>query len=271
MAISTEGKIQIALALVFGIGAGAMMLFPEQKIIGAALIAFSIAGFCLLGWYHFFGIRRGRMTPMIGMAISGAVFATCLIWYLFPISPIAVDRSAEAANSSPFDPTQYSVLKRKYSKKEAEQLIAALDEIFDVADKQGLPVVTQTNDYGPGWKTSLANDGKLITAQKLAKISDGARIMIESIYKVIDKYPHFRTDLVYVINANAYPDPKYQIGQLIKEIEALTNISELDYVQFKLGDSHERFRTIIDNFINWVVDIENTRVPNAKRELSTFL
>ena len=53
MAISTEGKIAIGLALLFPLGAGGVMVAPEQQLwIGWATIAVAAGGLILLGIYH---------------------------------------------------------------------------------------------------------------------------------------------------------------------------------------------------------------------------
>jgi hypothetical protein len=53
MAISTEGKIGIALTLLFGVGGGAVIVAPEQQVwIGWVMIGFSLLGLVVLGINH---------------------------------------------------------------------------------------------------------------------------------------------------------------------------------------------------------------------------
>jgi hypothetical protein len=61
MAISTEGKIGIALALAFGLGGGAVAVWPDQKIIGLAMMAFAALGLIALAIYHLWGPRPDRL------------------------------------------------------------------------------------------------------------------------------------------------------------------------------------------------------------------
>jgi hypothetical protein len=53
--ISTEGKIGIFLALIGLLGAGAIMIAPQQLWIGWSLIAIAVIGLIILGFYHFWG------------------------------------------------------------------------------------------------------------------------------------------------------------------------------------------------------------------------
>lgn len=53
MAISTDGKIGAGLTLLFGLGTGAIAIWPEAKSIGWATVSVSIAGLLWLAFYHF--------------------------------------------------------------------------------------------------------------------------------------------------------------------------------------------------------------------------
>lgn len=81
MHISPEGKIGIFLRLIGLAGAGAIMVAPEHIEIGWGLIVFPTAGLIL----HHFGIRRGRMIPLIGMILSAATFIGFSGWYFWPV------------------------------------------------------------------------------------------------------------------------------------------------------------------------------------------
>jgi hypothetical protein len=67
--ISTEGKIGIFLALIGLLGAGAIMIAPQQLWIGWSLIAIAVIGLIILGFYHFWG----RIHTPAGQATIGAV------------------------------------------------------------------------------------------------------------------------------------------------------------------------------------------------------
>ncbi len=84
MAISTEGKIGIGLALLFGAGSGAMMVAPNHLEIGWSLIAFSLAGLIALGWHHFLGVREKKMVAFYGMIICGVGLLFFSILYFWP-------------------------------------------------------------------------------------------------------------------------------------------------------------------------------------------
>jgi hypothetical protein len=53
MAISTEGKIGIGLTLIFALGAGAVIVWPDQKLIGWAIVGLAGLGLIMLAIYHF--------------------------------------------------------------------------------------------------------------------------------------------------------------------------------------------------------------------------
>jgi hypothetical protein len=67
--ISAEGKIGIFLALIGLLGAGAIMIAPQQLWIGWTLIAIAVVGLLILGLYHFWS----RIHTSAGQATIGAI------------------------------------------------------------------------------------------------------------------------------------------------------------------------------------------------------
>jgi len=53
MRISAEGKIGIGLALLFGLGTGAVIVWPDDRWIGWAMMGVSALGLAMLGVHHF--------------------------------------------------------------------------------------------------------------------------------------------------------------------------------------------------------------------------
>jgi hypothetical protein len=83
MAISTEGKIGIALGLLGLLGAGAIMVAPTQLLIGWSMIAVSVIGAIWLLFSHFENWRN-RITPAIGAMMLGVTFLGWIVWYFGP-------------------------------------------------------------------------------------------------------------------------------------------------------------------------------------------
>ena len=73
MAVSTEGKIGIALTLLFGLGAGAVLVVPEQQVwIGWGIVTVSLTGLVILGVYHFWpkrGLKLGITLTTLGTVL----------------------------------------------------------------------------------------------------------------------------------------------------------------------------------------------------------
>jgi hypothetical protein len=103
MQISPEGKIGIALTLLFGAGGGAAMSFPDQRWIGTLLMIIALVGMVLLGFHHF-EIERKKMGPIIFMGVGVLLFASGLIWWTFlptvPASNSTKDSPAETAKEA---------------------------------------------------------------------------------------------------------------------------------------------------------------------------
>ena len=70
MHISDEGKIGIGLALLFGLGTGVVIRFPDQLWIGTAMMVLSAFGLILLAMHHF-DIKKRKMIPAIGLIACG--------------------------------------------------------------------------------------------------------------------------------------------------------------------------------------------------------
>jgi hypothetical protein len=80
MGISTEGKIGIGLTLLFGAGAGAVMVAPEQQVwIGWILIIVSAIGFVLLISYHLATRVRKPREERVNLLVSDIGFNGALI------------------------------------------------------------------------------------------------------------------------------------------------------------------------------------------------
>jgi len=107
MAISTEGKIGIALGLV-GIGAGGIIGVASGVLItGWICVAFSVWGLILLGAYHFWHERRPALLsaayPIAGAGFLASAFvATLWVWSLPPAPPVPTPQPvAKAAAADP--------------------------------------------------------------------------------------------------------------------------------------------------------------------------
>lgn len=82
MQISGEGKIGFGLALVFGLGGGAIMVWPEDRWIGWAMMAFSGTGLLFLGAHHFAMVSRfKRLNWMIQTGIIAVVLIGGYVGY----------------------------------------------------------------------------------------------------------------------------------------------------------------------------------------------
>jgi hypothetical protein len=211
---------------------------------------------------------KGRMIPSVGVIVSSLAFFLFFVWHYWP----SVAHEKGLLPQSPTASGGAPVLKRKYAHSEAEGMIIALGEITDVVHKQGIPAVDMANKYGAAnWYANVAREGKVQTIQHLMEIKARARGAIASIFSTIDNYPRFRVDLIDFINANGIPDPTDSIDQYIRAIEALPDIGDPDYIKFRLGESQERFRLMMDRFVNWIADFDNIHLLRAKAELSAFL
>jgi hypothetical protein len=180
-----------------------------------------------------------------------------------------IPSAADAAIT--IDGKKYVVLKRRYSPEESKTMLEAAGKIFDVVDKQGIPVVTLANDLGSDWAVTIRRDGKGAAIKRLQKIQADARSAVLSLFSVIDEYPRFRVTLTDASHANSWIDPRDVIDDYVKSMGEMTDMGDIDYIKFRLGEKQQRFRTSMDVFGQWVADLENIYIPRLQEELSTFL
>lgn len=106
MRLSFEAKIGIFLALVYGFGTGAVIVWPDQLWIGRLLMVGSLFGFIVLCVFHLYELysdrkdawRFRRMTAFIAMVIFGMGTVTSTVIYLW--TPKSASHDA-TANLSP--------------------------------------------------------------------------------------------------------------------------------------------------------------------------
>jgi hypothetical protein len=133
MRISLEGKLGILLALIFGFGAGAIIVFPDKVWIGWALMGISALGSVVLGIHHFYELfnnredsrRKRRMIAFIGMVICGVSFLGFSTAYYWP------SEKAETAEKSALSPNVQigSLGKLRYLPSYADYMSVALRQI----------------------------------------------------------------------------------------------------------------------------------------------
>jgi len=78
--ISSEGKIGIVIGLLALAGGGAIMVFPDQLLIGWAMIAVAVIGGIWLALFHF---EVNRLKTAIAIAVGIAMWG-CAAWYYWP-------------------------------------------------------------------------------------------------------------------------------------------------------------------------------------------
>lgn len=91
MAISTEGKFGIGLTFLFGVGAGATMLWPDAKVIGMITMAGSFGGLTFL-LADYFADKRSARPKSISGAVAALAFLglyALLTSYVDPKKPVA--------------------------------------------------------------------------------------------------------------------------------------------------------------------------------------
>jgi hypothetical protein len=98
MAISTEGKLGIAVGLIALAGGGAVVVAPAPTvtIIGWAMIGTSLVGGILLVDHHF---ARKRMVPLIGMIVCAVGSVAFAGWYFWPKKNVAAATFENIAGS----------------------------------------------------------------------------------------------------------------------------------------------------------------------------
>jgi hypothetical protein len=75
MDISGEGKIGIGLTLVFALGAGAYMRYPDQTWLGTATMIIAAGGLVLLIIHHFWTRSQKEKRPSVHVAMARPVLS----------------------------------------------------------------------------------------------------------------------------------------------------------------------------------------------------
>jgi hypothetical protein len=104
MAISTEGKLGLALGLLALGGGGAVWVAPDHTEIGWIMIGLAVAGAIALAVHHFHEMLAGswrpstklRMIALIVMVVFGVAFAGSAAVYFWPSAALVPDSTAVA-------------------------------------------------------------------------------------------------------------------------------------------------------------------------------
>lgn len=81
--LSFEAKIGVILALFFGFGAGAMMVWPDQPIIGWGLMFIAALGGIILALHHFIVLPHGSPRTIGRNVVAGLIAIPSLIFFAY--------------------------------------------------------------------------------------------------------------------------------------------------------------------------------------------
>ncbi len=262
----TSGSVFTGLAI---IGTGVAVMFPDQKWVGAAIVA---VGFLALlfdlrlershiavGTAASFGKRLHAMTAQIMMLVGALIFVVGALWTFWPTPPRQVQQA-------PVPPTA----QRAFNADEIRERVAILDKVYAVLDGQAWNAYLAGHQLRNSWSYDIPRIGPKAFSEQLSALNKSFGDSFVAIDLILNG-PAQYDDITKLIRGTftVQGDIYGPIAKLYTDVRRLPEGSSRE-TALLLSPQGQDFSKAVDLFDKWITDTKRLIAEKRRQELAAM-